>query len=202
VAKLIRTRPLAGIATAVQPALPSQVKLEAMPYRAMVNLRLEAEATHVSLLNATLQIDLPMKANTTIQGSGPRCLWLGPDEWMVSSEAQTGTALVASLSETLGSTHHSAKDLSDNYTTLRLSGAKARDVLSKLTPLDVHQRVFTTGQCAQTVMAKSNVILDMISDGADGPCFEMSLRRSFAAYVWARLVDAGLEFGLEVPDAD
>lgn len=203
-AKLIRNRPLTGIAKAIAPSLESQVRLEELPYRAMVNLRLDAqaEATHVNLLNASLQINLPTKANTTSQGSGPRCLWLGPDEWLVSSDTQTGPEVVASLSETLGNTHHSAKDLSDNYTTLRLSGAKAREVLSKLTALDVHQRIFTTGQCAQTVMAKSNVILDMISDGAEGPCFDISLRRSFAAYLWSRLVDAGLEFGLEVPEAD
>ena len=206
VARWIRTRPLAGIAQAVQPRRPHQVTLEERPYRALVNLRLDAvaEAQHVDLLNATLQIDLPTQANTTTGGFGPRCLWLGPDEWLVVSENQSGADLVVSLADVLGQTHYCATDLSDSYATLRLSGAKARDVLFKLTPLDVHRRVFTQGQCAQTLMAKSHVILDVISDDGEGsnagPCFEISLRRSFAAYLWARLVDAGGAFGLAVPE--
>lgn len=197
--KLVRTRPLAalGIASAAVADSGAPVQLAEVPYRGLANLRIDpvAEANHVGLLSASLGVKLPQDANTSTQSETARCLWLSPDEWLVINSSEDGQEIVRVLGEELKNVHHSVKDVSHNYTTLRLQGEKARDVLSKLTPFDVHETVFAPGQCAQTVLAKSAVILDVV-DGA--PTFEITVRRSFATYVWQRIVDAGLEFGLEI----
>lgn len=201
-AKLIRTRPLAGVALPEQAASTAPLTLQELSYRTLLNLRLDpkGEEAHVGLLSAALQVHLPLIANTVSQSKTVRCLWLGPDEWLVIDTCSSGPALAMSLKDSLGKTHHSLIDVSDAFATLRLSGIEARTVLAKLTPLDVHGSVFTAGQCAQTVLAKSAVILDAIADDATddatGPVFDITTRRSFAAYVWHRIYDAGAEFGL------
>ena len=201
VAKLIRTRPLDPLGLKAASSTRADTTLAEVPYRGLVNFRIDvvAHKTHVDLLSASLGIKLPMAANTITQSDTARCLWLGPDEWLIINSAADGGEMVDALVAELGSeTHYSAKDLSQNYQTIRLEGPHARDVLSKLTPLDVDSSVFTAGQCAQTVMAKSAIILDVIDDEKDNPTFEITVRRSFATYVWQRLVDAGLEYGVSV----
>lgn len=203
--KLIHTRPLAGRAAGhPEPRDASQVVVAEMPHRALVNLRLRPE--HAATATAAAGAALPTQANTVTTGAagndGRRCLWLGPDEWLIQHVGGTGPDLAESLSTALAGLHHSAKDVSDNYATIRLSGPRARDVMAKLTPLDLHTSVFTTGQCAQTVMAKSSVILDVVADDETGLTLDISLRRSFAAYVWDRLIDAGLEYGVGVIGAE
>ena len=91
--------------------------------------------------------------------------------------------------------HASVVDLSDNFTTLRLSGAKARWVLSKGWPVDLHPRAFGPGRCAQSHLAHANIILWQ-SD--DTPSYQIFVRRSFARYLWDWLVDAALEVGCRI----
>ena len=202
-ANLIRTRPLAGrAATDAAPKETSAVTLRELPYLALTNLRVQPAAA--DSLKEDLDLALPVQANTTFENAaGLRALWLGPDEWLIQSNSQDGDALTQSLSKALENIHHSAKNVSDNFTSLRLEGPKTRQVLAKLTPFDVHRSVFSAGQCAQTVMAKTNVILDMVSDEDEaGLCLDLSVRRSFAAYLWDRLIDAGLEFNIGVHGAE
>lgn len=192
-ANLIKTRPLAGLtAEHTQPSDKGELSIHELPPRALTNLRLTPKAAKD--LKDALGISLPIRPNTTAMAGDLRALWLGPDEWLVQSQSLSGPDLSAKLSNALDGQHHSAKDLSDNYASIRICGTKCRATLVKLTPFDLHETVFSTGQCAQTVMAKSSVILDVVDDGDQGLSLDISLRRSFAAYVWARLVDAGLEF--------
>lgn len=206
-AKLIQTRPLAGLSNTLTPdgeGAPPQLILQEIPARGIVNLRLNPakEAEAVTALREVLHLELPMQPNRVTHHENHRCLWLGPDEWLVMDEAKMGSVLAQDLAKILAAYHHSAHDLSHNYATIGLSGHKVREALAKLTPFDLHKSVFTQGHCAQTVMAKSAVILDVISDEGAAVCFEITLRRSFAAYVWARIKDAGAEFALAVRDFD
>ena len=129
VVKLIHTRPLAGRAAGhPEPRDASQVVVAEMPHRALVNLRLRPE--HAATATAAAGAALPTQANTVTTGAagndGRRCLWLGPDEWLIQHVGGTGPNLAAALSTALADLHHSAKDVSDNYATIRLSGPRAR----------------------------------------------------------------------------
>ena len=62
-------------------------------------------------------------------------------------------------------------------------------------PLDLQPDVFRPGDCAQTHLAKANVLLQALDDA---PTFHLTVTRSFAKYLWLWLDDAGQEFGIVV----
>ncbi len=198
-AKLIRNRPLAGHTMGhAAPTADSLVTVHELPYAALVNLRV-APARAKAVADA-LGFVLPTKANTVTTTGQISCLWLGPDEWLVHDPAAAGADLQARIAQALAGEHASAKDVSDNYASIGVAGPKTEALLTKLTPLDLDETAFALSTCAQTVLAKANVILHR--DGTDTNAFTILLRRSFAAYVWGRLIDAGLEFQVGVVAAD
>ena len=68
---------------------------------------------------------------------------------------------------------------------VRLSGPRAREVLAKGCTLDLHPRAFKTGECAQTTLAKTSMLIALADDT---PAFDIIIRRSFADYAarWLR----------------
>ena len=86
--------------------------------------------------------------------------------------------------------------LSGGQTVIGLRGAEAAQVLAKGCTLDLHPRALKGGDCAQTRLAKANVLLHRLPEG-DG--FEITVRRSFADYLWRWLADAGATHGSAAP---
>ena len=78
---------------------------------------------------------------------------------------------------------------------INLSGENARDALAKGCTLDLHPRVFTQGQCAQTLIAGANATIHCV-DAA--PSLDIIVRRSFAEYLALWLHDAAQEYGAAV----
>ena len=76
-----------------------------------------------------------------------------------------------------------------------LAGPRARDLLRKGTPIDLHPRVFGPGQCVQTAMVAANVILRQLDDA---PSYELHVLNSFADYLWTWLEKASREYGVAV----
>ncbi len=67
--------------------------------------------------------------------------------------------------------------------------------MAKGCPLDPHPDVFRPGDCAQTHLAKANILLHALDDA---PTFHLTVTRNFAEYLWLRLDDAGQEFRIVV----
>ena len=153
--KLIRNRPLPHLGLQSVPKTHAENTIAEVAYQGLVNLRVDGGDKAAMKALSDASISLPVRPNTSHQGPSTRCLWLGPDEWLLINPDQTGDLMAAELAKVLGNIHHSAKDVSQNYQTIRLQGPAVRLILNKLTPLDVHPSVLTSGQCAQTVMAKS-----------------------------------------------
>jgi sarcosine oxidase subunit gamma len=128
-------------------------------------------------------------------GGGRAVLWLGPDEWLVVTPPGDAAALHAALAAALAGLRASATDVTDNYTTIRIAGPKARWVLAKGWPVDLHPRNFGPGRVAQSNLALCNVILRQVDDA---PGYEILVRPSFAKYLWDWLTDAALEVGCRV----
>ena len=102
-------------------------------------------------------------------------LWLGPDEWLVlggREEDYPGAA--------------AAVDVSANRVCFELSGDGAEDVLAQGCTLDLDPSVFEVGRCAQTLLAKAQVVLHR----TDAETFRIFVRPSFAPYLRAWLEDA------------
>ncbi len=78
-------------------------------------------------------------------------------------------------------------------TLLHLSGPRVRELLAQGCPLDLHPRMFKTGQSAGSVFFKASVWLWQTDDA---PVYEMLVRNSFRGYVWLMLEQCGEEVGL------
>lgn len=142
---------------------------------------------------------LPVEANTAAEGKrGHRLLWLGPDEWLAvvpdGHEAKAALDLEAAMPEE----HFGVVDVSGSRTIISLSGPRARDVLNKGCSLDLHPRVFATGQCAQSSLARCHMLLHQV---ADTPAYDVYVHRSFADYLWRWLEDAAKEYGVAIGSA-
>lgn len=153
-----------------------------------LNLRGDpADHGFVTKAGAVLGCVLPSAPNSVQSAADLTILWLGPDEWLVLTAPGAESALSERLEAALLETHAAVTDVSGNRAHLRLRGAAAREVLAKGCPLDLHPRVFKPGSCAQTVLARTSVLLHLLDDA---PTFDLFPRRSFAPYVVAWLADA------------
>ncbi|MEJ2741321.1 MAG: sarcosine oxidase subunit gamma family protein [Gammaproteobacteria bacterium] len=119
--------------------------------------------------------------------------WISPDEWLLVGPGTEAFTMELALHEQL-SGHYSVVNASGGQTLVRLSGEKARAVLMKSCPYDVHDRNFPVGKVVTTVFAKSQTTLRRLDEND----WELVVRRSFADYVWRWLLDASHEFGLRI----
>jgi sarcosine oxidase subunit gamma len=118
----------------------------------------------------------PVEPNTTAPVSGGSALWLGPDEWLVLGGREKDYPQAAA-----------AVDVSANRVVFELGGQDAADVLAQGCSLDLHPSAFASGACAQTLLARAQVILVR----PDEERFLVLVRPSFAPYLRAWLEDAG-----------
>ena len=126
-------------------------------------------------------------------------LWLGPDEWLVVIPDRRVERIERALRTALEGQHAALTDVSHSRAILTLSGPGARAVLAKGCPLDLHPRVFGPGRCAQSRLAKCQVL---IHQSNATPTFEIYVNRSFAQYAWTWLEDAAQEFGVMIVSAE
>jgi sarcosine oxidase subunit gamma len=161
-----------------------------------------ADRAFMATVGRTLDLLLPTEPNTTAGRGDLVALWLGPDAWLLTCPPGALAAHSDSLRRALSDVHAATTDVSDGRVALRLAGPNARDVLVKGCPLDLHPSIFATGSCAQSLLAKTSVLLHLPDDHAQrGPTFDLYVGRSFAHYVWSWLEDAGQEYGVQVEAA-
>jgi len=142
-----------------------------------------------------LGLGLPTEPNGTAASAGVTAFWLGPDEWLIAAAPERTDGLVDGLTEALAGRHHAVVDLSSARATIAVAGARAREVLAKACPLDLHPRAFRPGDCAQSHYGKAAVLLYQVDDT---PRYHLTTARSFAEYLWLRLEDAAQEYGCAV----
>ncbi|HEV7708148.1 MAG TPA: sarcosine oxidase subunit gamma family protein [Asanoa sp.] len=133
-------------------------------------------------------------------GTGPRyALWCGPGWYLVVDEPGTALALdgpdVSASGSVLDGSDVSVVDVSASRTVLELSGPFARDVLAHGCAIDLHPRVFGRGSCAQTNLAKAQVMLHQTATGPGrAATYRVFVRASYADYLARWLLDAAVEY--------
>ena len=182
-----RAAPLAALQHRIDDAGFAGATLATVPFLAQVGVRLDPSGPAAARVEAALGFALP-EANRVAEAGGRRALWLGPDEWLVVAADGEERSLVALLADAIAG-DGCVVDLSANRTGLELSGTDARTVLATCCSLDLHPRVFTTGQCAQTLVQKAGVLIE--HRGEDRYLL-LLVRPSFAAYVAEWLLDGML----------
>jgi heterotetrameric sarcosine oxidase gamma subunit len=112
-----------------------------------------------------------------VEGKDIAFVWNGPEQWLAVAERGNGRDLERQLKPVLAGLS-SVVDLSDARVAVRISGPRARDVLAKGVPIDLHPRAFRPGMVAISHASHMSVILWQL-DGA--PTYELAVFRSFAA---------------------
>jgi sarcosine oxidase subunit gamma len=157
-------------------ALPAGVRISAEPFVAMADVRVDPAGAAA--------LGLPTTPNTWVARGDGRAIWLGPDEWLVTSPSLRPQELADAVA--------GAVDVSGQRTTLRLAGEHARTVLATGCALDLHPRAFPAGSAAQTLLGLAGVVLLAL----DGTEYEILVRSSYARYLADWLLDAAAEFTL------
>jgi len=152
-----------------------------------------AQEAFATAAKDALGFALPADPNRATADENLAALRLGPDEWWVVGRDRP--TLADDLAKAFEDQAATVTEIGESRTCIRVAGPKARDLIAKGCPLDLHPRVFTTGCCAQGMLAKAGVLLHQVSDE---PAYDIYVLRSFAEYLWLWLEDAAQEYGVSV----
>jgi sarcosine oxidase subunit gamma len=174
-----------------------RLRMQERAFLGHISLRCDPQdAPLVDRIERALECRLPRTPNTFSAGPAAgsaaslaafRVLWLGPDEWLIVTPEGSEGRVANQLQQASGEGFATVLELGSGQTVIELSGPRAREVIAKGCPLDLHPRVFGPGRCAQSRLARTLVTLLQVDQT---PTFELIVRRSFADYLWQWLLDA------------
>jgi sarcosine oxidase subunit gamma len=172
------------------------ITLGEIAHRAIINIRGNAnDAAFTAAVKTATGVDLPIVANTVTPAGDVRLIWLGPDEWWVVASDAHRAGLIDGLRQAFAGQHTNVTDVSESRTVIAMTGPAAREVLARGISLDLHPRAFGPGQCAQTSLSRTNVVLHQ-TDNA--PSYEIYVLKSFSDYLWRWLGLIAEDFGMAV----
>lgn len=172
---------------ALEAASEGELTIREVPFVSQINLRADPnDGALTQRLAMAVGFSLPVIPNTTASRDDRRALWLGPDEWLVVGPEGQQETLRRALRNSLDGAFGSIVDVSANRTVLEVRGRKACEFLAHGVPIDLDSRSFGPDRCAQTLLAKAQVIVERRGDSA----FNVYPRTSFATYVGEWLLDA------------
>ena len=118
----------------------------------------------------------------------------GPGQWLAVSEKLANEALARDLGQHLKGLA-SISDQSGGRTVIRVSGARARELLAKGLPIDLHASTFDPGSAATSMISLMGVQLWQVDDA---PTYDIAIFRSLSASFWRWLTASAGEYGYEV----
>ena len=160
---------------------PDRFCIRERPFLTQITIR--GEAGHAGYARV-LGTALPQEANTWVTGRDCSVLWLGPDEWLLTADDARREALLTDLGR------FQVVDVSASRAVIEIDGADARAVLAKGCSLDLRRAAFRAPQCAQSLMARTQLLLQALDER---PAFLLFVRNSFAQYLADWLLDAAAE---------
>lgn len=145
----------------------------------MITLRAKDLKALGKAIKAAVGTKVPAQRRIEVDGARA-CGWMSPDEYLlVLPYAEVATALAAIARELAGE-HHLAVDVSDARAIFRIEGAKATQVLQKLSPVDF--ATLEPGELRRSRAAQVAAAFWAQDGGYTLVCF-----RSVAAYVMGLL---------------
>jgi sarcosine oxidase, subunit gamma len=152
-----------------------------------------------SLLRAEVQriagVALPGAANTTSQGESVVALWLGPQSWLLVDAEATRLGDFTGARDALNAAGGALFDVSASRVAYVVDGPRAVDVLAAGCPLDFDPRVFSAGQCRQSLYGR---VPALFYRHGEPPACTVLVARSFARDVWHSLCTAAAPYGYTV----
>ena len=134
-------------------------------------------------------VDLP-DTPQRVEGKDIAFIWAGPDQWIAIAEREQNRDIEVELKPLLDGLS-SVVDQSDARAVVQISGPRARDVLAKGMPIDLHPRAFKANNVAITHASHIGIIFWQIDDA---PTYQIAMFRSFADSFVHWLLESSAEF--------
>lgn len=134
-------------------------------------------------------VDLP-DTPQRVEGKDIAFIWAGPDQWIAIAEREQNRDIEVELKPLLDGLS-SVVDQSDARAVVQISGPRARDVLAKGVPIDLHPRAFKANNVAITHASHIGIIFWQIDDA---PTYQIAMFRSFADSFAHWLLESSAEF--------
>jgi len=162
------------------------VELRELGLRGMITLRGDLASAEVkNAVTGVSGVDMPgQREIRLVEETG--AAWMSPDEMLVLVPYDEVGTRLETMQAALASVHHLAVDVSDARALFEVRGAKVREVIAKLCPVDMAEDAFGPGQIRRTRMAQIPAAFWMVDDETvQVMCF-----RSVAEYAFNLLQDA------------
>lgn len=130
-------------------------------------------------------VNLPDRGRITLKGEHG-IAWMAPDEVLILCPHVQVHDRLAALREDLGGQHALAVNVSDARAMFRLRGARVREIVAKLAPVDMHPGRFEQGMFRRTRFAQVPAAFWM----PDGETVQILCFRSVARYMFDLLTVA------------
>lgn len=122
---------------------------------------------------------------------------LSPGQWMLVSNADDLGKFAPVIEKKLSGIGY-VSEQSDARICIRVSGPKARDLMSRGCRLDLHESVVSKGFCAQTQMAQVGVMIHQVDDA---PVYDLYVYAGFARSFWHWLTETSAQFGVRAENS-
>lgn len=167
-------------------AYDGYVKVEETGLRGMITVRGNLASTKLkNAVKAATGAAMPKQRQISIADEGA-VAWMSPDELLLLVAYDKVNEVIAAFEEAMAGQHFLAVNVSDARAMFRLSGDKVREVIAKISPVDMAQGEFNTGDFRRTRMAQIPAAFWM----ADEQTVEIICFRSVADYAYGLLKDA------------
>ena len=121
----------------------------------------------------------------------------GPCEWLLLSTLGTGAAVRERVEQIRDEGLVSVFDATHGRALVRITGARAPDLLTKVCAIDFSEAVTPNGTAFRSSVAK--LVTDVVRDDLDGKrSYLLHCERSSGQYLFDALIDAGNEYDIEV----
>ena len=121
----------------------------------------------------------------------------GPGEWLLLSTPGTGAAITERVEQIKDDGLVSVFDATHGRALVRITGARAPDLLAKVCAIDFSEAVTPNGAAFRSSVAK--LVTDVVRDDRDGErSYLLHCERSSGQYLFDALIDAGDEYDIEV----
>ena len=146
----------------------------------------------ISAVGKSLNILLPIEANTSTQSDKLTALWLSPDEWMIFSnepvnEETNNYKTEELLNKNISKINLGAiTDVTDQFVMINLKGSKIYELFQTGSPFNFNDFQNKKGAVAQTILTK----IDIIIHNQDKNTVNLFVRRSFSQHLFSWMNDA------------
>jgi len=146
----------------------------------------------ISAVGKSLNILLPIEANTSAQSNKLTALWLSPDEWMIFSnepvdENSNNYEIEKLLNNNISKLNLGAvTDVTDQFVMINLKGNKIYELFQNGSPFNFNDFQNKKGVVAQTILNK----IDIILHNEDKNTVKLFVRRSFSQHLYSWMNDA------------